>query len=141
MTSEIEIRNLRFFSYDPDTEAPSVRFCLYVDGQSKGEWLEFVEPDDLAWHDGNLASNASCLGAPYEEVLEALRDAIERASDSDVCVQYRTNEVVYSAAVSLMDDDLREQIQQELAPCSRQQFMDAYVKAHREKFGEELHVM
>jgi hypothetical protein len=35
-----------------------------------------------------------------------------------------------------MDDDLREQIHAELAPCTGQEFVDAYAKAHEAKFGE-----
>ena len=41
--------------------------------------------------------------------------------------------VNYAAAVELMDDDLREQLHAEMAPCSNQEFYDAYVKAHAEK--------
>lgn len=44
----------------------------------------------------------------------------------------------FDAAVNLMDDDLREAIHAELAPCSNQEFFEAYCKAHFEKFGEEF---
>lgn len=43
----------------------------------------------------------------------------------------------YAAAVELMDDDLREQLHMEMAPCSNQEFYDAYVKAHAERFNGE----
>jgi len=43
----------------------------------------------------------------------------------------------FAAAANLMDDDLREQLHDELAPCSNQDFFDAYVSAHAEKFGED----
>ena len=43
--------------------------------------------------------------------------------------------VNYAAAVEMMDDDLREQLHQEMAPCSNQEFYDAYVKAHAEKYN------
>lgn len=42
----------------------------------------------------------------------------------------------FSVAVNLMDDDLRELLSSELAPCDEQQFFDAYCKAHEGKFGE-----
>ena len=45
--------------------------------------------------------------------------------------------VNYAAAVELMDDDLREQLHAEMAPCSNQEFYDAYVKAHAEKYNGE----
>ena len=43
----------------------------------------------------------------------------------------------YDAAVELMDDDLREQLHMEMAPCSNQEFFDAYVKAHAAKYNGE----
>lgn len=46
-------------------------------------------------------------------------------------------EIYWDAAVNLMDDDLREELNGELAPCTRQEFFTAYEKAHAEKFGEE----
>ena len=46
-------------------------------------------------------------------------------------------EVDYDAAVSLMDDELREEIAYDLAPCTDQEFFDEYVKRHAEKYGEE----
>lgn len=45
--------------------------------------------------------------------------------------------IYYAAAVELMDDDLREQLHREMAPCTNQEFFDAYVKAHAEKFNGE----
>lgn len=42
----------------------------------------------------------------------------------------------FDAAVNLMDDDIREQLHDELAPCTDQAFFDAYCVAHAEKFGE-----
>lgn len=42
----------------------------------------------------------------------------------------------FDSAVNLMDDDIREQLNDELAPCTNQVFFDAYVKAHAEKFSE-----
>lgn len=45
--------------------------------------------------------------------------------------------VDYAAAVELMDDDLREELHMEMAPCTNQEFYDAYVKAHAEKYNGE----
>ena len=47
------------------------------------------------------------------------------------------NEVNFEAAAELMDDELREELHQELAPCTAQEFFDAYAKAYAEKFGKE----
>jgi hypothetical protein len=45
-------------------------------------------------------------------------------------------EVDYDVAVNLMDDDIREELHSKLTPCTEQEFMDAYVKAHYEKYDE-----
>ena len=45
--------------------------------------------------------------------------------------------VYFEAAVNLMDDDLREELHLELAPCDNQKFFTAYELAHKEKFGED----
>ena len=43
----------------------------------------------------------------------------------------------FGVAVQLMDDDVREEIHREIAPCGAQEFFDAYLKRHEERFGEE----
>lgn len=45
-------------------------------------------------------------------------------------------EVYYNAAEALMDDGLRERLHGEIAPCTEQQFADAYAEAHASAFGE-----
>ena len=42
----------------------------------------------------------------------------------------------YDAAVELMDDDLREEVAADLAPCTEQEFFAEYCKRHAAKFGE-----
>ncbi len=42
------------------------------------------------------------------------------------------------AAAALMDDETRETVHGEFAPCDPQTFFDAYCKAHYEKFGEDF---
>ena len=46
-------------------------------------------------------------------------------------------EIDWNTAVYLMDDDLREELSADLAPCTEQEFFEAYEKAHENKFGEE----
>lgn len=41
----------------------------------------------------------------------------------------------FDAAVQLMDDELREQIHAELAPCTDEEFLREYERRHLEKFG------
>lgn len=47
-------------------------------------------------------------------------------------------EIDYDAAVSLMDNDIRERLHRELAPCSTQSFFDAYCDEHKREFGEDF---
>lgn len=53
-------------------------------------------------------------------------------------VTYNNNQVDFEAAVNLMDDEIREALHAELAPCTEQEFFDAYCKAYEEKYGEEF---
>ena len=46
-------------------------------------------------------------------------------------------EIDFDFGVGLMDDEIREELHAELAPCTDQEFFTAYEKAHAEKFGEE----
>lgn len=43
----------------------------------------------------------------------------------------------FRAAVALMDDDICDDLHAEIAPCSDQDFFEAYEDAHEEKYGEE----
>ena len=46
----------------------------------------------------------------------------------------------FEACIALMDDDIREELHRELAPCTAQEFLDAYVDRHFEKYGEDFTV-
>lgn len=50
------------------------------------------------------------------------------------------SEVSFDACVALMDDDIREKLNSDLAPCDEQTFIDAYCKAHLEKYGKEFEI-
>lgn len=49
-------------------------------------------------------------------------------------------EVNFDACVSMMDDEIREAIHAELVPCTDQEFLDAYVDRHYEKYGEPFQI-
>lgn len=55
-------------------------------------------------------------------------------------VTYNNTQIDFEAAVNLMDDEIREALHMELAPCTEQEFFDAYCKAHEEKYGEEFSI-
>lgn len=44
----------------------------------------------------------------------------------------------FEVAVNLMNDELREFIHDELAPCTEQEFFDKYCEEHFNKYGEEF---
>lgn len=44
----------------------------------------------------------------------------------------------YDSAVALMDDEIREAVHADLAPCSDAEFLTEYMKRHAEKYGEEF---
>lgn len=56
-------------------------------------------------------------------------------------VNVNGNEVSMDAAVMLMDDEIREAIHSDIAPCTEQEFVDEYCKRHLEKYGEDFFVM
>lgn len=43
-------------------------------------------------------------------------------------------EVDFDAAVAIMDDELREEIAAQFAPCTEQKFFTEYAKAHNARF-------
>ncbi len=42
----------------------------------------------------------------------------------------------FEATVQMMDDEVRESVHEDMAPCSEQEFFDEYCKRHEAKFGE-----
>lgn len=48
------------------------------------------------------------------------------------------DELDFYTVPDYMDDDIRERLHSQMAPCSDQDFFDAYCKTHREQFSEEF---
>jgi phosphotransferase system HPr-like phosphotransfer protein len=47
----------------------------------------------------------------------------------------------FDAIINLMDDEIREDLNIRISGCTEQEFINAYVKAHAEKFdGEEFEI-
>ena len=114
---------------------------LYDFIDSQPTW-DCVPPDAY-----DQLANLCGVGYTEEDSLETLMDRCAAALEErkqiayDAMDQYVEDEdghmIDYDAAVELMDDDLREQLHREMAPCSNQAFFDAYVKAHAEKYNGE----
>lgn len=48
-------------------------------------------------------------------------------------------EVDFDACVNLMDEEIREALHNEIAPCDEQYFLDCYIEEHAKKYnGEEF---
>jgi hypothetical protein len=47
---------------------------------------------------------------------------------------------MYDAAVNLMDDEIREELHRDMVPCTDEEFLEAYMKAHKEKYGEDFEI-
>lgn len=46
-------------------------------------------------------------------------------------------EIDFDVAVSMMDDEIRENLHSEITPCTEQEFFTAYAAAHKAQFGED----
>jgi hypothetical protein len=69
-----------------------------------------------------------------DSINELLREAWDTAHTVHNSYGIRID---YSLAVELMDDEIRERLANKIAPCTDQEFFDAYAEAHFEEFGEE----
>lgn len=48
--------------------------------------------------------------------------------------------VDFDACVSVMDDEIRETLHGEMAPCEEQAFLDKYCEMHFCKYGENFEI-
>lgn len=46
------------------------------------------------------------------------------------------NKIYFSAAIALMDDEIREEVHADMSPCTEQDFFTEYCKRHFAKYGE-----
>lgn len=47
----------------------------------------------------------------------------------------------YDLAVDAMDDEIREKLHDEIAPCTDEEFLIAYLKEHKEKYDADFIVV
>lgn len=53
-------------------------------------------------------------------------------------VRYGNKMVDYDEAVAYMDNEIREELHAEMAPCTNQEFFDEYIKRHEAKYEEDF---
>lgn len=64
----------------------------------------------------------------------------EDRKDKKMTAKWIIENGYYEAAVNLMDDEIREELHNEMAPCTDLEFLEAYMKRHEEKYGEEFEI-
>ena len=71
-------------------------------------------------------------------------DAMDSAEFAELVLEWRgkvegrVRIVDFQAAAMIMDPEIRERLCEKLAPCTQQEFYDAYCEEHEKKFGEEF---
>lgn len=92
---------------------------------------------------GWLPEDAELLQAEYgfdDELAEVTAEMARLFEAADEATAPKEAEDIirrglYNAAVSLMDDELREKVHDELAPCSETEFLTRYMQEHEKKYG------
>lgn len=74
-----------------------------------------------------------------KDAPEDLEDALTAYIEDQVVEMYG-RWVYYNAAENMMDDEIREELHNELAPCTNQEFMDAYLARHLTKYQEQFKI-
>nr|DAP93161.1 MAG TPA: hypothetical protein [Caudoviricetes sp.] len=123
-------------------------------------WSEYSWGGSALIYDGDIAANL-CTPSELkrtrngerrpnsrEEWLDvqarALHQAANRVIKAHRAALIASNLVInpygilidFDAAGALMDDDIREEVHAELAPCTPQAFFDRYCQLHAERYGE-----
>lgn len=80
-----------------------------------------------------LDVQARALHQAANRVIKAYRAAL---IESNLVINPYGLEIDWDAAGALMDDDIREEVHAELAPCTPQAFFDRYCQLHAERYGE-----
>lgn len=80
-----------------------------------------------------LDVQARALHQAANRVIKAYKAAL---IESNIVINPYGLEIDWDAAGALMDDDIREEVHAELAPCTPQAFFDRYCQLHAERYGE-----
>ena len=105
-------------------------------------YIESLEQADVRYTADHwrqiIEAEAADLGtdADVDYIIEWLDKDGFVLEDGKIINQYG-EEFFFEATIDSMDDDLREELHAEFAPCTDQTFFDKYAEAHLEKFGEE----
>lgn len=127
-----------------------IAVAKYVDNDATLAAVEKAEAEGIDYMPGALDvvryaliwDNDVTDGLTFEQIereIESLADAYAEDEDEDdgTVTNAFGVEIEFAAALALMDDEIREEIHRDLAPCTEQEFFDAYASAHEDRFGEE----
>ena len=145
-------------SYEDRAPAPEeVREWLLNGARS---WSEYSWGGSALVYDGDIAARLCCPSElkrtrngerrpnGREEWLDMQARALRQAANrviraykytlivSNLVINPYGIEIDFDTAGALMDDDIREEVHAELAPCTPQAFFDRYCKRHEERYGE-----
>lgn len=100
----------------------------------------------LGWYDQSKCANAYVVSADEDEDSgidwDSFSNEIEIWDGKEEKAFYNSEGLIYTAnqwgaIVGTMDDEIREELNRELAPCSMKEFFAAYADEHEQKFGEQ----
>lgn len=79
-------------------------------------------------------ANGTTVNAVFTAAMDEFMKQYGKEQPKMIDVKY------FDAAVELMDDELREQVHADLAPCTDEEFLREYERRHLEKYGEEFKI-
>lgn len=104
------------------------------------EYILDVYKLDVLW--GETAEEAfRRMDEEAEERIEPIRNELVKlpvSMDFDWDAHKMYEAYNWDSIVELMDDEIRESLNRQLAPCDDEKFLSAYLAAHVEKYGENF---
>ncbi len=108
---------------------PTQEECRVIIGRAFGK----SDKETLFWGGSRLT------------LRDSIRDPLWASASDDPDAHYAVlvlneygREIEVGAAINIMDDDIREELHSEIAPCSPVNFFRAYCVKHRERHGEDF---
>ena len=110
-------------------ELREIALALMGGGWTAADKELFIEENAKQETENILAMNE--IDAIFDEIASE-----EGKAESMIVTNSYGVKIDFNAAIALMDDEIREAIHNDLAPCSEQEFFNAYCAAHAAEFGE-----
>lgn len=131
--------------YADGDNGPNGEMSAYVVENQYGDTINSFTAS--SWEDAKDQFESQCnLSGMYDKYLVTQEQEFNHlngigASRKRASVENSNGHVFddseWDAIVQNMDPDIREQLSEDLAPCSNQEFFDAYADAYYNKYGEE----